>query len=115
MTTVPCLRRGRVLHPVVHMMLHFLVPGLVAKGFFGEKWLKAWFVMLAAMLIDLDHLLADPVFDPDRCSIGFHPLHGWVAGGVYLVLAAVPVTRILGVGLLIHLGLDGVDCWWMRL
>ena len=28
--------------------------------------------MLTTMLIDLDHLLANPVFDPDRCSINFH-------------------------------------------
>ena len=31
--------------------------------------------MMATMLVDLDHLFADPIYDPDRCSIGFHPLH----------------------------------------
>ena len=31
------------------------------------------------MVIDVDHLLADPIYDPDRCSIGFHPLHSHAA------------------------------------
>ena len=29
----------------------------------------------ATMLVDLDHLLATPLYNPDRCSLGFHPLH----------------------------------------
>lgn len=70
--------------------------------------------MLMALLIDFDHLLADPIFDPNRCSLGFHPLHGWPAASVYLLLAVFPASRILGVGLLLHLGLDGLDCLWMR-
>ena len=69
--------------------------------------------MVLTMLIDLDHLLADPLYDPDRCSIGFHPLHTTPAAVLYLVLAIWPKTRALGVGLLIHLLLDGIDCFWM--
>ena len=42
--------------------------------------------MYAVMLIDLDHLLATPIFDPARCSIGFHPLHSYYAIGVYFIL-----------------------------
>ncbi len=55
--------------------------------------------MLATMAIDLDHLLADPVFDPDRFCIGFHPLHtvwagvGYAAhGGNHLPAARVEVA-----------------------
>ena len=29
---------------------------------------------MLTMMVDLDHLIADPIFDPQRC-IGFHPLH----------------------------------------
>jgi hypothetical protein len=65
------------------------------------------------MAVDLDHLLATPVFDPSRCSIGFHPLHTWPAMAVMLVLAALPRTRLVGIGLAIHMVLDGVDCLWM--
>jgi hypothetical protein len=59
----------------LHLVLHALVPLLVAWIFFRNRWQRAWAIMLATMLVDLDHLLADPIYDPDRCSIGFHPLH----------------------------------------
>lgn len=69
--------------------------------------------MVSTMVVDLDHLLATPIFDPNRCSLGCHPLHTWPAIGVYLVLAAVPKMRLIGLGLLIHMALDGLDCLWM--
>ncbi len=81
---------------------------------YAPMWRRAWIVMLAAMVIDVDHLLADPVFDPNRCSIGFHPLHSYAAIAVYLLLLLAPVTRLIGVGLIIHVLLDGLDCLWMR-
>ncbi len=104
-----------MLRPLLHIVLHFAVPGLAAVGFWRRKWLLAWLVMLTALLIDFDHLLADPIFDPNRCSLGFHPLHGWVAASTYLLLALFPASRLLGAGLLLHLGLDGLDCLWLRL
>lgn len=69
--------------------------------------------MVATLVVDLDHLLATPVFDPSRCSIGFHPLHTWPAMAVILALATLPKTRLVGVGLAIHMVLDGLDCMWM--
>ena len=69
---------------LLHLPLHFLLPGLVAWLGFRPRWRRAWLIMVATMLVDLDHLLADPIYDPGRCSIGFHPLHkGW-AIGLYL-------------------------------
>ncbi len=62
------------------------------------------------MVIDIDHLLATPIYDPLRCSMGFHPLHTWPFVILYFVLAALPKTRIVGVGLLIHMALDSIDC-----
>ena len=70
--------------------------------------------MIATMLVDLDHLLAQPMYDPNRCSIGFHPLHTWPAILVYAGLTWPKKTRWIGVGLLIHMALDGLDCAWMR-
>jgi hypothetical protein len=64
--------------------------------------------------VDLDHLLAHPVIDPCRCSIGFHPLHTWPAIIMYGLLAAWPRTRLIGLGLLIHMALDQADCWVMH-
>jgi hypothetical protein len=33
------------------------------------------FNFIATMLIDLDHLLVEPIFETNRCSINFHLLH----------------------------------------
>ena len=66
--------------------------------------------MLATMLVDLDHLLATPVYDPARCSIGFHPLHQWPAIGIYTLAASIRPLRLIAIGLLTHMLLDGLDC-----
>jgi len=103
------------MRPVVHLILHVLVPYLAARLVFPDRWKRAWIVMVAAMIIDVDHLLADPLYDPDRCGIGIHPLHTQWAVLIYSVLAVIPVTRIFGFGLLIHIALDALDCVWIRL
>lgn len=100
------------LKPIVHYSLHFLAPGLIALIFFRKEWKKAWIIMIATMLVDADHLLATPVFDPDRCSIGYHPLHSYYAIAVYFVLLFFPKTRIIAVGLLFHMFTDWQDCQW---
>ena len=66
--------------------------------------------MLSTMVIDLDHLLADPIYDPGRCSIGFHPLHKVFPIAMYVAALAHPKTRLVGLGLCIHIALDGLDC-----
>ncbi len=70
--------------------------------------------MIATMLVDADHLLANPIFQPDRCSINYHPLHTYYAMLIYTVLLFIGKTwRIIGVGLLFHMLTDLVDCLWM--
>ena len=69
--------------------------------------------MLATMLIDLDHLLADAIFDPSRCSIGFHPLHSYYAIGLYCIMPLFPKLRIVATGLLFHILTDWQDCLWI--
>lgn len=64
-------------------------------------------------MVDLDHLLAIPIYDPNRCGIGFHPLHSYLAVIAYLAMTATTKTRLVGVGLVIHMALDGLDCMWM--
>ena len=95
---------------LLHILLHFVVPGLVAGLVFREKWLTSWLILMSATIIDVDHLLANPIFDPNRCSIGFHPLHSTAAIILYPLLLLVPRLRILSIGLLIHIGLDALDC-----
>ena len=102
------------MRPAIHLALHFLVPFVVARLAYPERWKSALLIMLLAFAIDLDHLLADPIYDPDRCGIGFHPLHSAWAIVVYVLLLLVPVTQLLGLGLIIHIVLDGIDCLWMR-
>ena len=69
--------------------------------------------MMLTMLVDLDHLIADPIFDPGRCSIGFHFLHSYTAIGGYLLMTLWKPLRLIGLGLLIHMLVDASDCWRM--
>ena len=95
---------------MTHILLHFFVPAVVAALFFRRDWKIAYFVMTATMLVDLDHLLASPVYDPGRCGIGFHPLHAFLPMAVYLVFCFIPKLRYIGIGLVIHMALDAIDC-----
>ena len=97
---------------IIHIILHFLVPFIVAKTAWRELWLRPFIIMALTIIVDFDHLLAEPVFDPNRCSLGFHPLHSWPAIGIYLVSLFSSRLRIIAIGLLIHLSLDGIDCFW---
>lgn len=71
-------------------------------------------VFLLTMLIDLDHMLATPIFDPHRCSIGFHPLHSFYAMPVYVAMLFVRkyYLRVIAIGILFHLFTDTIDCFW---
>ncbi len=95
---------------MLHIFLHFLIPALVTALFFRRGWQKAYLLMIATMLVDLDHLLATPIYDPGRCSIGFHPLHQFVPIGLYGLLCLFKQSRYIGLGLLIHMALDSIDC-----
>jgi hypothetical protein len=69
--------------------------------------------MLLGMLIDLDHVLASPVFEANRCSINFHPLHSYYIIPLYVFLLFPKKTRWIGLGLCIHILADAADCWMM--
>ena len=97
---------------LVHYSLHFVFPAVLALVLFPLMWQGAYLIMLATMLMDLDHLLATPVFDPLRCSVGYHPLHSFYAVPVYALFLLLPATQIVAVGLLFHLFTDTVDCLW---
>lgn len=101
------------LRPFIHYSLHFIAPAFIAYGLWRTEWKKAWLVMLATMLVDADHLLAQPIFVADRCSIGFHYLHSYPAIFFYSVLLFIPKLRIVAVGLLFHMLTDQIDCWLM--
>jgi len=112
---------------MINIVLHFIVPLVVALIFFHSRWRNATVIMIATMLVDADHLLADPIYDSTRCSIGFHPLHTITAIVIYAILFVLPlvvgrkadgqewhptarVLHLVGLGLLIHMALDWIDC-----
>lgn len=90
----------------MHYGIHFLLPIAIGLIFFKRNRMAVILVLLAGIIIDIDHLLADPVFDPDRCSIGFHPLHSYGAMAVYVLLFIFKKTRLFGLALLIHILAD---------
>lgn len=102
------------LRPILHLLLHALVPLAIAVTCFRARWRSAYAWMLVGWLIDIDHLLAEPIYMADRCSIGFHPLHRAPAIAFYVVLLLPPRTRVLAIGLLVHIGLDATDCAWIQ-
>ena len=95
---------------MLHIALHLIIPILIASCFFPKNRWKVLSILLLTMLIDLDHLLATPVYDPTRCSIGFHPLHGFIPIGIYGLLLLFKKTMLIGLGLMIHMLLDLSDC-----
>ncbi len=108
----------------IHIYLHFIVPAIVPllcyvyKRSFSEKtekgafYLRQWLILSATIVVDLDHLLASPIYVPERCSIGFHPLHHEVAIVIYGIMLLSPKTRLIAGGLLIHMSLDYLDCFY---
>jgi hypothetical protein len=99
---------------ITHYGMHFLIPGVIAYIFFKDNWKKVWLIFTLTMFIDLDHLLATPLFDSNRCSINFHPLHSYYAFVFYVVLLVPSKTRIIAIGLLFHLLTDFTDCFWIK-
>lgn len=98
---------------LVHYGIHFIAPLGIVFLFYRKEWFKTYAIFLSTFLIDLDHLLATPLFDPNRCSIDFHPLHSFLAIGLYVCLLLPTKTRLIGIGLCIHILADVCDCLFM--
>jgi hypothetical protein len=97
---------------LAHYSLHFIFPILISRVLFKKYWQSAFILMLLTMLIDLDHLFATPIFDFNRCSIGYHPFHTIYATIFYLILLFFPSWKLkaISVGCLWHLSTDYIDC-----
>lgn len=99
---------------LLHYFLHIGFPIVVALLINKEKWFRIYLILLATMLVDLDHLIAAPVFDPCRCSINFHPLHSYPAIAAYFLLLFFKPARIIAIGLLLHMLTDFIDCRFLQ-
>jgi len=102
-----------MIQPLLHYGIHFGLPLIIALIFFKTHWKMAYLIMLIGLLIDVDHIWANPIFDPNRCSIGFHPLHSYWAIAIYVALTLFKKTRLIGIGLMIHIIADATDCLLM--
>ncbi len=95
-----------------HILLHFIVPAVATFLFYKKAFTRSFLIMISTMAVDLDHLLAVPIYDPNRCSIGFHPLHSYPAIAIYAILLFFPKVRLIAIGLIIHMALDYIDCFY---
>jgi hypothetical protein len=98
---------------VVHYFFHLIFPAFIAYIFYRRDWKRVYLLFLCTMAIDLDHLLATPIYDPMRCSVGFHPLHSFYAIPVYVACLFVSKLRVISIGLLFHVLTDTIDCLWL--
>lgn len=102
-----------IVQTFVHYFLHLVAPFFIAKYFFKNSWRQVFLILLLTMAVDVDHLLATPIFDPNRCSIGFHPLHSYVAVAGYFLMLLIPgKVRIIAIGLIFHMFTDFQDCYF---
>ena len=102
-----------MIQPLLHYSIHFGLPLIITLIFFKTHWKMAYLIMLIGLFIDIDHIWADPIFDPNRCGIGFHPLHSYWAIALYIALTLFKKTRLIGIGLMIHIIADATDCLLM--
>jgi hypothetical protein len=108
MKTKKLRNRCRYLHITFTLWFPFLLH------LYSLKRMEKAYLILATMLIDLDHLLVEPIFETNRCSINFHLLHTYYAMLIYLLLLFFRKPfRIIGIGLLFHMLTDFIDCLFM--
>ena len=89
-----------ILRHSIHYGFHFVIPGLIAWKFYPKNIKTSWLILVSTILIDLDHLIANPIYDPTRLSVGLHVLHSYPAIGLYLMMLFFKKTRIWGIGLM---------------
>ena len=105
----------KIIQTIVHYSCHFIVPFFIAYFGFRVKWKYVYTILIATMFVDLDHLFANPIFDPCRCSVGFHYLHSYYAIFFYIVLyfSKNATFKYISIGLLFHMATDFQDCLWI--
>ncbi len=99
---------------IIHLLAGAVLAAILCLSFKKLRTKHEFYSMAgwfsSANLIDFDHLLATPIYDPLRCSINFHPLHSWYVAPVYAIMILWGRTRYFAVGVFLHWGLDWTDC-----
>lgn len=65
--------------------------------------------ILLANLIDFDHLLSSPIYEPGRCSINNHLLHSYFIFPLYFI-GLFSRYRYFFTSLILHLVIDYIGC-----
>ena len=106
-----------MLQTSIHYFLHFIFIGVIAYWYDQENWKRNYLILLGTMLVDIDHVFAEPLFDPNGCGINYHPLHTYYAIAIY-ILGSILVThktiRLIFIGLFFHMITDTIDCLFMK-
>ena len=82
---------------------HLLVTYIIFNSYPEDVLNECLFVNM----VDLDHLLADPIYDKTRNSFKTHPLHVYWYG--VLVLASLFLSSQAVLSLMIHYFMDCID------
>ncbi len=98
----------------LHLLASFLLWGflyLIEAKLLGRpfKSRNVLLQLLAANLIDLDHLLSSPIYQTGRCSINNHLLHSSYLLPVY-ALGLFTRFRYFFLGILVHFLIDYLGC-----
>ena len=51
---------------ITHLSGHTLLPILISYAGYGSLWKSSAKIMIASNLVDVDHLLAKPIYNPNR-------------------------------------------------
>ncbi|PIU21928.1 MAG: hypothetical protein COT14_03895 [Candidatus Diapherotrites archaeon CG08_land_8_20_14_0_20_30_16] len=105
----------------IHLIFDVLLIGFIfvfdkelRNQFLKNKLVLLWLslVVFGSNIIDIDHLLANPIYDPNRCGINFHPLHSWYFMPVWVLgmLFRNKYIRYFCLAVLLHLWLDYMGC-----
>lgn len=67
-------------------------------------------LFILSNVIDADHLLSRPIYNPKRNSIGFHLFHKKILIPFYIAGCFIPgITKYLFIGILLHMILDWAE------
>ncbi len=103
-----------------NFIIHQVANSILLAGFYWYEqnikkhvfnWKNVCVQLLLASLIDLDHLSANPIYDPARCSINFHLLHSWYVWPVYVAGLFSKKYKYFFAAIIVHLILDYFDCF----